>query len=121
MITLSPNPPSVNTVLGGNAPVAYDKMVLSPYQTDPFGKTIQGTVKLSSTTDPNVPIVQGTFSISIPNSELILNCLPISYRKIVLSAGQKSAVQTIIDNSQNSLEAGFITVGAVSGTQSPGA
>lgn len=36
MSTLT-NPPTINSVLGGDAPVGYDKLVLAPITLDPLG------------------------------------------------------------------------------------
>ena len=51
MITLQ-TPPSINSVLGGNVPVSYNKLVIAPFTMDPVGLSITGTLQLSSTSVP---------------------------------------------------------------------
>ena len=121
MITLT-TPPTINSILGGNAPVPYDKMVLSPFTMDPSVPSVTGSLKLTSTTVPDMQAITGVLTINLPTSVLTIQVDQLNfYRRIVLIAGQKNSVQNIINSAQNSLEAGLVSLGVVSGTQTTGA
>ena len=120
MITLT-TPKAVNSVLGGAATIAYDRLVLSPFTMNPVDKTIAGTVRLSASGNPEMPTIQGQFTILlVPKTlEIIIDRLDF-YRKITLPDPQVATVQGWINSSQNSIEAGLISVGVVAGTQQTG-
>jgi hypothetical protein len=120
MIALA-TPPQINSVLGGNVPVGYDKLVLSPFTLDPVAQSISGTLRLTSTSAPQMQPVTGWLSINVPTSELVLEVKQLDfYRRIVLSAAQNNSVLSIIANAQNALESGLVSLGVVNGTQSSG-
>lgn len=121
MITLT-TAEQINSVIGGNVPIGYNKLVLSPYTIDPVTQSITGTLRLSSSTNTEMQPITGRFQITTSNNTVLIEFdqLKLS-RKITLTTGQNNSVKTnIIDASQNSLESGFITIGAVAGTQSAG-
>ena len=121
MITLT-TPPSINTVLGGNALVAFGKMVIGPFTFEPGnGMSVKATVKLTSTTVTTMEPIIGNLTVDIATSVLTITVNPFIQRKITLSGSQVTAVQTIIQNAQNALETGIINLGVVAGTQSTGA
>ena len=111
----------VLSVLGGSATTAYDKVVLSIIHFDTANKRIDATLNLTSTTTPTMQPLQGRLLIDINSSTLEIEIGKIDfYRRITLSAGQKTSVQNIIDGAQNPLEAGLVTLGVIDGTQSAG-
>lgn len=111
----------INSVLGGSAPVAYGHLVLSPFTMDPVANTVSGTLKLTSSTVPEMQAISGRLTINASSGELVIEVAQLDfYRRIQLSAGQITAVITIIRNAQNALESGLITLGVIAGTQSAG-
>lgn len=121
MITLTA-PHLVRSVLGGSTTTPYDKAVFSSISIDVQTRRIECNVQISSTAIPDMPAVSGRLSINVLSAllELDLNKLGI-HRRITLSAGQQAAIQTIINNTQGSLESGVVTLGIIEGTQSVGA
>lgn len=121
MITLT-TPPSVNTVLGGNAPAVYDKCVIGPFTFDPSALLVTGAVRLLSTANPEMNAVAGTLTINTQTARLDIAVPQLDfYRRVALSGPQNSAAQQIVRDAQNALEAGLISLGVLSGTQSTGA
>ena len=124
MITLT-DPKAVNAKLGSNAPgdqVAYNKLVLSPFQLNPVAQTITGTVRITSTAAPGMQAITGTLSISVPSSSLAIEVPQLDfYRAITLNSSQNTAVLGIIANAQTAIEQGLIDLGLIAGTQSAGA
>lgn len=121
MITLT-DPAEINSVLGGNAPVAYDKVVLSPFKVDPVARTIIATVRATSTTAPTMQPISGAMTVNAATAKLTfeVSTLDVLPREISLTGPQVTAVQNIITNAQNALEAGLVSLGIVAGTQSTG-
>lgn len=121
MITLT-TPAQINSVLGGNAPVAYDHLVLSPVNHDPLALTIRATVRLTSTAVPDMQPILGSLTANASTGKLEIEVAQLDfYRRIQLSAPQLAAVNTMIANAQNAVEAGLISMGVIVGTQSTGA
>lgn len=123
MITLT-TPPAINSVLGGNAPVAYNKLVIGPFTLDPvtLSNGVRGTVRLTSTASPTMQPINGTLTIDASTGVLTIEVAQLDfYRKVQLSGAQLTSVQNIITNAQNSLEAGLVSLGVIAGTQSTGA
>ena len=121
MITLT-TPAQINSVLGGNTPIGYDHLVLAPFTMDPFTRKIEGTIRLTSTTNPEMETVFGRLSIDLGPGVLVVRVEQVDLmRRIQLTPGQITAVQNILNNAQNALEGGLITVGVVAGAQSAGA
>lgn len=109
-------------MLGGDAPVGYNHLVLSPINLSPVDRTVTGQLRLTSTTNPEMPVIQGALSILLGPGTLEVRVEQLDfYRKLALSAGQITAVQGWINTAQNNIEAGLITVGVINGTQSTGA
>lgn len=121
MIALT-TPPQINSVLGGNVPVGYDKFVISPFSMDAVGQTISGTVRMTVSSTPSMQPITGTMRISIPAAELVIEVPQLDfYRRIVLSGAQTTAVANWIETAQAQIENGLLSVAVVSGTRSAGA
>ncbi len=120
-ITLT-TPPSILTVLGGSTLATYDHVVLSPMTLSPTDLTINASVRLTSSADPEMDVVNGSVSINGSSGQLIFTVSQLDMiRKMQLTGGQITAVLGIISDAQDALESGLITVGAIDGTQSTGA
>ena len=118
MITLT-TPAQINSVLGGNAPVGYDKLVLTPFTITPLDSSISGKLRLTSTTNPEMQEIVG--SLQIRSGELVVEVGQLDfYRRIQLSAAQITSVTNIIRNAQNGIESGLVTLGVISGVQATG-
>lgn len=121
MITLT-TPPVVNSVLGGNTPIGYDKFVLSSITYDTVNMQISASIRLTSTAASSMQPVTGSLKINTVTAVLTIEAQQLDfYRQIVLTGPQNSTVQGFITNAQNALEAGLISVGVIAGTQAPGA
>lgn len=123
MITLT-TPPQINSVLGGSAPVAYDKLVIGPFTLDPVtpASAVRGTLRLTSTANGQMQPMTGLLTINTTSWFLTVEVPQLDfYRQIQLSGPQITAVNTIIGNAQNSLEQGLIDLAIIAGTQSAGA
>lgn len=119
MITLT-TPKQVNSVLGGAATVAYDKLVLSSIVYNPLDLSLRAQVKITSTSAPSMQPIVGDLVI-LPSGQLAIEAERLDfYRQVVLSSGQLASVQTMIRDAQNALESGLIAVGVVAGSQSAG-
>lgn len=120
MITLT-TPITVLNVLGGNTTVSYEKAVLTNLVTDPVGKTINGTITLSSTSSPNMPNLLGKVEIDTVSGRAVVQSQAVQmYRQITLSGPQMSFVQGLISDYQNAIESGLVSTGFIAGTQSTG-
>jgi hypothetical protein len=120
MIALT-TPIQINQVLGGNDPVAYDKCVLTDVRYDTIGRVITARVFVSSTSMPEADVIRGDLTIdrTVPSVVLKVPQLDI-VRRIQLTGPQSNAVDNLINNQQDALEAGLISINAVDGTQSTG-
>ena len=121
MITLT-TPAQINSVLGGNAPVSYDKLVIGPFNFNPKTLVVNGELSLTATADPEMQEITGHLRILTASARLEISVEQLDfYRRVALTGPQNSAVQTIIRDSQNSLESGLVSLGVIDGTQAPGA
>jgi hypothetical protein len=121
MITLT-TPAEINSVLGGNTPVAYNKLVLSPFTMNAVDQTIQGTLRLTSTGTPSMQPITGTLRMSVTSSELLIEVPQLDfYRRIVLTSPQNTAVLSQIESAQAAVENGLVTIGVIAGTRTSGA
>lgn len=121
MITLT-TPPVVNSVLGGNSPVSYNKFVLSSITYDTVNMQVSATVRLTSTTAPSMQAVTGNLKINTATAVLTIEVSQLDfYKQVTLTGPQNTSVQSFITNAQNALESGLISVGVVAGTQAQGA
>ena len=121
MITLT-LPAAINSVLGGNAPVSYDKLVISRLNFAPVTMTVNGTLSLTSTTDPEMQEISGSLSILTASARLEIAVPQLDfYRRVALTGPQNTAVMTIIRDAQDALESGLVTLGVIDGIQAPGA
>jgi hypothetical protein len=120
MITLT-TPHEVNSVLGGAAPVAYNKLVLGPFTMDGVTQTITGTLRLTSTSTPTMQPIMGRVQISVPAAEVIVEVAQLDfYRRIVTTSAQNTAILNQIEAAQAQLENGLVSLGVVAGTRSAG-
>jgi hypothetical protein len=118
MISLS-IPLQINTVLGGDVKVAYDKLVLSHIELNPVDNTINAAVRLTSTSTPSQQAING--SLAIAGNALDLQVPQIGFfKRITLTGPQQNAVVTQIRDAQNAIEAGLVSLGIVAGAQSTG-
>lgn len=121
MITLT-TPPQINSVLGGNVPVAYNKLVIGPFTFAPSNQEVNGIVSLSSTTQTEMTAITGTLRISVATARLEIAVPQLDfYRRVALTGPQNTAVQNIVRDAQSALESGLVTLGVIAGTQSTGA
>lgn len=119
MITLTGGYP-IRTVLGGTATVNYDKLVVVP-KIDPVNESIVGSILISSSAEPDMPVIQGTLTISAKRADLEIRIEYLDfYRKITLTTPQNDAVKAIIADAQDAIEDGLISLGVVDGVQSSG-
>lgn len=120
MITLT-NPAVINSVIGGNSPINYDKFVLSNIRVDPLTSTIRATVNMTSISNPEMDAINGTLVMSLQDNRAIVEVQRLDfYKSANLTTAQQNAVQGLINDTQNAIEAGLIAVNFVSGTQSTG-
>lgn len=121
MITLS-QPAEINSILGGNAPIAYNKLVIGPFTMDPVAQTISGTLRLTSTGNTTMQAITGRLSISVPAAEVIVEVQQLDfYRRIITNSGQNTAILNQIEAAQAQIENGLISLGVIAGTRSAGA
>lgn len=121
MITLT-TPPEINSVLGGNSPVGYNKLVIGPFTMDAVTQVVSGQIRLTSMTVTSMQPIIGRLTISVPSSELIIEVAQLDfYRRIVLNSSQNTSVLNIIETAQAGLENGLISLGVISGTRTAGA
>jgi hypothetical protein len=121
MITLT-NAPLINSILGGVATVAYDKLILSAITHDPVTMTTNARIKITSTAEPTMQAVYGTLLINTATAVLTIEVQQLDfYRQITLTGPQNTTAQSFITNTQNALEDGLITLGVIDGTQAVGA
>lgn len=121
MITLT-SPAQINSVLGGNVPVSYDKLVIKPFTFDAKLMTINGTLSLTSTTEPEMQEIVGRLIIETASARLEIAVQQLDfYRRVALTGPQNDAVMTIIRDAQDALESGLVSLGVIDGIQAPGA
>lgn len=120
MITLT-TPPAIKTVIGGSDTVVYDKFVLSNIRVDPVTNNVNATLLMSSTSSPQMDVIQGSMNIIWATKKMVLESQRLDfYRSITLGVAQQGALQTIIQDTQNAFESGLISLSFVDGVQSPG-
>jgi hypothetical protein len=120
MITLT-TPTEINSVLGGSAPIAYNKLVLGPFTMNGVEQTISGVVRLTATSAPTMQAITGALRINVPSAELVIEVPQLDfYRRIVLSGAQNTAILNQIEAAQAQIENGLVSLGVVSGTRTAG-
>jgi hypothetical protein len=121
MVTLT-TPAQINSVLGGNVPVNYDHLVLSPLTYDPVALTITGVIRLTAVAFPDMQPILGRLAVSASTGKLEVEVAQLDfYRRITMSPAQIAAVNTMISNAQNAVENGLISMGVIAGAQNTGA
>lgn len=121
MITLT-TAPQINSILGGSAPVAYNKLVIGPFSMDPVGQTITGTLRLTSTSTPTMQPILGTLTISVPSATVKVEVSQLDfYRQITTTSPQNTSILGWIEAAQAQIENGLIAVSIISGTRTSGA
>lgn len=121
MITLT-TPPSVNSVLGGNAPISYDRFALSSITYDTLNMQVTAQIRITSSANPDMQPVTGNLTINTATAKLTIAVQQLDfYRQVTLTGPQNTFVQdNVIRASQNILESGLITLGVTAGVQAPG-
>jgi hypothetical protein len=120
MITLT-TPHEINSVLGGDAPVAYNKLVVGPFTFDGVAQTVNAALRLTSTGNPQMQPILGSLSISVPGSHVTVEVPQLDfYRRITTSGPQNTSVLGIIEAAQAQLENGLIALGVISGVRTAG-
>ena len=121
MITLT-TPPSVNSVLGGNAPINYDRFALSSISYDTVSMQVNALIRITSSANPDMQPVTGNLTINTVTAKLTIAVPQLDfYRQVTLTGPQNTIVQdNVIRASQNTLESGLITLGVTAGVQAPG-
>jgi hypothetical protein len=120
MITLT-TPASINSVLGGNTLVNYDKLVITPFTMDPLTGVINAAVRLTSTGTPSMQPITGSMRVNIPANELIIEVTQIDFfRRVALSAGNITALNNLMESALAQIENGLVSLGVISGTRSAG-
>ena len=103
MITLT-TPATINSVLGGNAPVSYDKMVLSQITFQPVAMDVAANITLTASSDADMQPITGTFSVKWATKKLTVSVPQLDfYRQITLSVAQQNAVAGVVYDAQNAL------------------
>ena len=121
MITLT-TPAQINSVLGGNAPINYDKLVVSPLQFDAVGQTINAQLRITSTANSSMQPIIGSLRVSVPSAELVIEVPQLDfYRRVVTSGPQNTSILAIIETAQKGIEDGLISLSVISGVRSAGA
>lgn len=121
MITLT-TPAQINSVLGGNAPIDYNKLVISPLNFDAVAQTINAQLRLTATSNTSMQPITGTLRISVPAAELVIEVQQLDfYRRVVTSSPQNTALLAIIETAQKGIEDGLISLGVIAGVRSAGA
>lgn len=119
MITLT-NPAVINSVLGGSVPVNYDKLIITNMKMDSATKATHAELRLTSTANPDMQQMSGSLQIDVASSALTVSVAQLDfYRRIVLTAAQKTAVSAMVNDAQDSIETGLISLGLISGTHTP--
>jgi hypothetical protein len=121
MITLT-TPTTINSILGGSAPVPYDKLVIGPFTMDPVAQTITGTLRLTSSANASMQPITGSLRISVPAAEVIVEVQQLDfYRRIITSSPQNTAILGWIEAAQAQIENGLIAVSIIAGNRTAGA
>lgn len=121
MITLT-TAPSINSILGGSAPIAYNKLVIGPFTMDPVNQTITGSLRLTSTLNATMQPIVGTLTISVPTATVKVEVAQLDfYRQITTTSPQNTSILGWIEAAQAQIENGLIAVAVIAGTRSAGA
>lgn len=120
MITLT-TPKAINNVLGSNATVAYNKLVIGPFTFDPVTKNIQAALSLTVSADPDSQPISGRLTITPATSTLEFRMDQIDLlRRVKLTGPQNAAAMAVVTNAQDALESGIVSLGVVAGVQTSG-
>ena len=121
MITLT-TPAKVNSVLGGNALINYDKFVLASISYDTVNKVTSAQIAISSSANTEMQSVTGTLTINSVTARLTISVPQLGfYRQVVLTGPQNTfVVDNVIRATQNALEGGLVTLGVIAGVQNTG-
>lgn len=120
MITLT-TAPAINSVLGGSAPVSYNKLVIGPFTMDGVQQTITGQLRLTSTSNPTMQPIVGSLTISVPAATVKVEVAQLDfYRQITTTSPQNTSILGWIETAQAQIESGLIAVNIISGTRTSG-
>jgi len=121
MITLT-TPAEINSVLGGSAPVPYNKLVISPLSFDAVNQTITGQLRLTATSNASMQPITGSMRISVPGAEVVVEVQQLDfYRRVVTNSAQNTSILAIIETAQKGIEDGLVSLGVIAGVRSAGA
>jgi hypothetical protein len=88
---------------------------------NPVNLTITGTIRIVSTANPTMQAITGSFTVDASSGVLEISVSQLDfYRRIMMSPGQILAAKGMLNNAQNAIEAGLISMGILDGTQSTG-
>lgn len=121
MVTLT-TPPAINSVLGGNAPVTFDKLVLSQISFNPVSGSLTAAIQLTSTGAPAMKAMGGSLTIDVATAILTVEVGQLDFfRQVALTGPQSTFIMdNVIRASQNTLESGLISLGVIAGIQTSG-
>lgn len=119
MITLT-SPAQIQSILGGNAPIAYDKLVISPISFNPISQSVAANLVLTSTAKPAMPALSGNLSITLPGGAFTVQIPNLFSQSGTLTGPQVTSVQGWVDTAQANLENGLIGINLVAGTRTAG-
>jgi hypothetical protein len=121
MITLT-NPIKVPNSIGGTTTLSYDILNIIGVVSDPVSQSISATVQITSSANANATPIKGSLSLITQGSPSGMLSIP-NLGIYIAVAGIPAAVSTIqgwITTMQTNLESGLISVGAITGSQTPG-
>jgi len=114
-------PAQINSVLGGNVLIDYDHVVLTPITINQVTNVLSASVRLTSSVNPEMDVITGNLNINAGTGTLLFTVEQLDMvRKMQLSAGQITAVLSIMSNAQDALENGLINISVIDGTQATG-
>ena len=120
MITLT-NPTLINSILGGTATVAFDVLRLSQITHTTEPEKVNAVVEITSTADPGMSALRGTLTIDSVSGALAIEVPQLDFRRqITITEAQKNFMAGLVNDAQDALEAGLITVNVVDGVQASG-
>jgi hypothetical protein len=121
VITLT-NPIPVVLALGGNTNALYNITVLAPLTADVVRQTCAGTVRITSSANPEMQPVLGSLVIDTNAATVQLRIDKFDYdRTITLNASGITYVRNAMATFQQALETGLVNIGMVTGVASAGA
>lgn len=121
MITLTTQIP-VKTVLGAAGNTNYDRLNILTLLYDVVNKSISGQCQLMVSTNSAATPIIGSYNIPTSGQAILTISIPNLpyFGSVALTSPQQAIVQGWVQSAQNTLEAGFVSVGVISGVQATG-